>query len=105
MRFSANGYYIERYVKCATCGMLVYGEGIAGTRHGKACIYCTPWCVEWAALTDRETGYVQPADRPAAPAGRGQGRPPGAHRRARPGDDEHPRLRPWCRSAARWASC
>ena len=31
MRFSANGYYIERYVKCATCGMLVYGEGIAGT--------------------------------------------------------------------------
>ena len=58
MRFSANGYYIERYVKCATCGMLVYGEGIAGTRHGKACIYCTPWCVEWAALTDRESGYV-----------------------------------------------
>ena len=54
MRFSANGYYIERYVKCATCGMLVYGEGIAGTRHGKPCVYCTPWCVEWAALTDRD---------------------------------------------------
>ena len=58
MRFSANGYYIERYVKCATCGMLVYGEGIPGTRHGKPCVYCTPWCVEWATLTDRETGYV-----------------------------------------------
>ena len=92
MRFSANGYYIERYVKCATCGMLVYGDGIAGTRHGKPCVYCTPWCVEWATLTDRENGYVQPADRPAAPAGRGQGRPPRAHRRARPGHDEHPRL-------------
>ena len=59
MRFSQNGYYIERYVKCATCGMLVYGDGIAGTRHGKPCVYCTPWCVEWAALTDRETGYVR----------------------------------------------
>ena len=52
MRFSKNGWYIERYVKCATCGMLVYGEGIAGSRHGKACTYCTPWCVEWAAKAD-----------------------------------------------------
>jgi hypothetical protein len=59
MRFSQNGYYIEHYVKCATCGMLVYGEGIAGTRHGKPCTYCTPWCVEWATLTDRDTGYVR----------------------------------------------
>ena len=41
MRFSANGYYIERYVKCANCGMLVYDEGIAGKRHGKACVYCS----------------------------------------------------------------
>ena len=41
MRFSANGYYIERYVKCANCGMLVYGDGIAGKRHGKACVYCS----------------------------------------------------------------
>ena len=57
MRFSANGYYIERYVKCANCGFLVYGEGIAGERHGKACVYCSPWCVEWAALRDREEGY------------------------------------------------
>ena len=36
MRFSENGYYIERYVKCANCGLLVYGEGIAErSRHGK----------------------------------------------------------------------
>jgi hypothetical protein len=27
MRFSDNGYYIEKYVKCANCGMLVYGKG------------------------------------------------------------------------------
>jgi len=32
MRFSANGYYIERYVKCANCGLLIYDDGIAGRR-------------------------------------------------------------------------
>ena len=29
MRFSDNGYYIEKYVKCANCGLLIYGDGIA----------------------------------------------------------------------------
>ena len=28
MRFSDNGYYIERYIKCDNCGVLIYGEGI-----------------------------------------------------------------------------
>ena len=28
MRFSDNGYYIEKYVKCDNCGVLIYGEGI-----------------------------------------------------------------------------
>jgi N-methylhydantoinase B len=59
MRFSANGYYIERYVKCANCGVLIYDEGIAGERHGKACVYCSPWCVDWAGLRDREEGYFR----------------------------------------------
>ena len=72
MRFSANGYYIERYVKCANCGLLVYGDGIAGQRHGKDCVNCSDWCVEWAARYDREPGYFRlslPApERPAAPA-------------------------------------
>ena len=30
---SSNGYYIEKYIKCANCGMLIYGDGIEGT-HG-----------------------------------------------------------------------
>ena len=72
MRFSANGYYIERYVKCANCGLLVYDEGIVGQRHGKGCVYCSDWCVAWAAEADLEPGYFQlplPApERPAAPA-------------------------------------
>ena len=84
MRFSANGYYIERYVKCANCGLLVYGEGIAGERHGKACVYCSPWCVEWAALRDREEGYFQPADRAAEAAGRGGASQAAAAHRHRP---------------------
>jgi N-methylhydantoinase B len=50
MRFSANGYYIERYVKCDCCGVLIYGDGIA---HGGADraerLYCTQWCREWHA--------------------------------------------------------
>ena len=25
MRFSNNGYYIEKYIKCDNCGMLIYG--------------------------------------------------------------------------------
>ncbi len=33
MRFSPNGFYIEKYVKCDNCGLLVYGSGIKGTRH------------------------------------------------------------------------
>ena len=27
MRFSDNGFYIEKYMKCANCGMLIYGQG------------------------------------------------------------------------------
>ena len=50
MRFSTNGYYVEKYVKCDTCGMLVYGPGIAGHRNGRATLHCSDWCVEWAAL-------------------------------------------------------
>ena len=30
MRFAEKGYYVEQYVKCANCGMLVYGESVEG---------------------------------------------------------------------------
>ena len=81
MRFSANGYYIESYVKCANCGLLVYGEGIAGERHGKACVYCSPWCVEWAALRDREEGYFSlPIVQPKLPVEAAHRQAAAAHR-------------------------
>jgi len=59
MKFSENGYYIERYNKCASCGMLVYGEGIAGSRHGKPALYCSDWCVDWTKARDATDGLVR----------------------------------------------
>jgi hypothetical protein len=48
MRFSANGYYVERYVKCDCCGVLNYDEGIAVSRPDAGpLLYCSPWCREW----------------------------------------------------------
>ena len=44
MRFAEKGYYIEQYVKCANCGMLIYAEGIQGSFEGKPAIFCSAWC-------------------------------------------------------------
>ena len=32
MRFSKNGYYIEKYLKCLNCGVLIYDAGIKAER-------------------------------------------------------------------------
>jgi N-methylhydantoinase B len=54
MRFSKNGYYIEKYIKCNNCGVLIYDEGMPVERDGKKLIFCGVWCSEWHAL--RESG-------------------------------------------------
>jgi N-methylhydantoinase B len=59
MRFSANGYYVERYVKCANCGLLVYGAGIRGDRHGRPALFCSDWCIEWARLADSGAANIR----------------------------------------------
>jgi 5-oxoprolinase (ATP-hydrolysing)/N-methylhydantoinase B len=81
MRFSENGFYVERYVKCRNCGLLIYGEGIAGTLGGKPAQFCTDWCRQWSGLkeagaTGRGLKIVHPklpveqaARRSAAPRG------------------------------------
>ena len=56
MRFSENGYYVEKYLKCANCGLLVYGPGIEGHVHGKPGLFCSEWCVEWARLREEAGG-------------------------------------------------
>ena len=57
MRFSDNGYYIEKYVKCANCGMLVYGPGQKREVDGKLQLFCSDWCIEWATLRAASSGY------------------------------------------------
>jgi 5-oxoprolinase (ATP-hydrolysing)/N-methylhydantoinase B len=49
MRFSDRRYYVEAYVKCANCGVLVYDEGLKG---GDGTLYCSDWCRAWAAARD-----------------------------------------------------
>ncbi len=52
MRFADKGYYIDEYVKCANCGVLVYDEGIVDRSAETARIFCSDWCREWASLRD-----------------------------------------------------
>ena len=49
MRLSENGFYVEKYNKCANCGLLVYGEGIRKGPKASG-LFCSPWCVEWAEM-------------------------------------------------------
>ena len=50
MRFSDNGYYVEKYVKCDCCGVLVYDAGVrVAEASGEELVYCSAWCREWAA--------------------------------------------------------
>ena len=39
MRISANGYYVERYIKCANCGELIHD---GGTPVGQR-VFCSDW--------------------------------------------------------------
>jgi N-methylhydantoinase B len=59
MRFSENGYYVEKYVKCANCGLLIYDQGIPVERDGKQELYCSDWCIEWARLRTSDQHYFQ----------------------------------------------
>jgi hypothetical protein len=57
MKFAPNHLYIEEYVKCANCGVLIYEERDVEkpqkiTKHGK--VYCSQWCLDWERA--RETG-------------------------------------------------
>src|SRR4029079_1725085 len=67
MRMSENGFYIEKYIKCANCGMLIYGEGIRKAPGPKG-LFCTPWCVECAELKDNGVEHpVLPIGQPKLP--------------------------------------
>jgi N-methylhydantoinase B len=59
MRFSENGFYIERYVKCANCGLLIYDQGIEARQGDKPALFCSNWCIQWANLRDSGQEYYQ----------------------------------------------
>ena len=68
MRFSPEGYYVERYIKCDNCGLLIYGEPVRAD--ARAAMFCSTWCVEWDAK--RQAGDPHPVLKlPATPPGPG----------------------------------
>ncbi|OBR46279.1 hydantoinase B/oxoprolinase family protein [Paraburkholderia tropica] len=56
MRFSENGYFIEKYIKCANCGKLIYGEPPVVTASNKT--YCGDWCETWQAARTQGAGFA-----------------------------------------------
>jgi 5-oxoprolinase (ATP-hydrolysing)/N-methylhydantoinase B len=62
MRISANGYYVERYIKCANCGELIHD---GGTPVGQR-VFCSDWCIDW--FSRRESGTVGRLPLPRAKA-------------------------------------
>ena len=93
MRFSNNGYYIEKYIKCDNCGMLVYGDGINGVRHDKPALFCSEWCVEWSALKATGRSDIRlPIVQPKLPVGNGPTAGASSLGTRRHGDDEHPQF-------------
>ncbi|MEQ8662297.1 MAG: hypothetical protein RLW62_15890 [Gammaproteobacteria bacterium] len=58
MRLSRNGYYVERYIKCDNCGVLIYDEGTPANIAGNDGLFCSQWCIEWADA--RARGIAEP---------------------------------------------
>lgn len=50
MRFADKRYYIEAYIKCANCGVLIYDDDAAAEAASVSePVYCSSWCRDWAA--------------------------------------------------------
>ncbi len=57
MRFSGNGLYIEEYVKCANCGVLIYQVDLANAvQVADGGLFCSQWCIDWAQARDKRRG-------------------------------------------------
>ena len=53
MRFAEGGLYIERYEKCANCGILLYEDDPREPGASDREQFCSKWCRDWA--TNRAT--------------------------------------------------
>lgn len=61
MRFAPNHLYIEEYVKCTNCGVLIYderGKDKPQTIVADGKVYCSQWCLDWEHA--RATGAPAP---------------------------------------------
>jgi hypothetical protein len=47
MKFSENGLYVERYIKCGTCGVLIYVKEDQPILIHDGVTYCSQWCIDW----------------------------------------------------------
>ncbi|SFH75196.1 hypothetical protein [Albimonas pacifica] len=47
MKLSATKLYVERYVKCRCCGVLIYDAGRADAVERDGALFCSTWCVDW----------------------------------------------------------
>jgi N-methylhydantoinase B len=47
MKFSENGLYVERYIKCGTCGALIYDKQDRRSLTHDGINYCSQWCIDW----------------------------------------------------------
>ena len=66
MRFADKRYYVEKYVKCANCGMLVYAQdeyvpaNAAVEASDQDLTYCSEWCASWNNLRGAEDSATRP---------------------------------------------
>lgn len=62
MKFSKNKLYIEAYIKCENCGVLIFEDSKQDALQQRSVngkTYCSPWCVDWE--TEREARRVADA--------------------------------------------
>jgi hypothetical protein len=52
MKFSENGLYIESYIKCATCGVLIYENRDQKPLTVNNVTFCSQWCIDWKNARD-----------------------------------------------------
>ncbi|MBB2932595.1 hypothetical protein [Paraburkholderia silvatlantica] len=66
MKFSQNGLYVERYIKCANCGTLIYADdkhqqAQSVQRGGQ--LFCSQWCVDWREAREKREAEAEAAAR------------------------------------------
>lgn len=48
MKFASGKLYIEQYLKCCNCGVLIYEDKMASAVKKDQDLYCSEWCVDWS---------------------------------------------------------